>query len=654
MSSSDLDRLCINTIRMLAVDAIEAANSGHPGLPLGAAPMAYVLWSRIMRHNPKNPNWADRDRFILSAGHGSALLYALLHTSGYDLSLEDVKKFRQYGSKTPGHPEYGHTDGVECTTGPLGQGFAMGVGMALAERRLAQEINRAEFHPMVDHFTYGIVGDGDLMEGISYEAAALAGNQCLGKLIYLYDDNGISIEGSTEIAFTEDVTKRFEAAEWQVLSVEDGEDLDAIEAAILQAQQEEERPSLIRVKTVIGRGSPKEGTASTHGSPVKGDDMAATRQAYAWPEARFHIPAETATMFEQMIKRGADAEAEWQATREIYAGRFPEETATMLARLNGELPEGWDTSLNAIEFGDKAATRASSGQCLNALAEDMPGLLGGSADLGPSNNTTLKEHADRTLHFGVREHAMAAVLNGLALHGGFQPYGGTFLVFSDYLRGAIRLSALMNVPVTYVLTHDSIGVGEDGPTHQPVEHVASLRAMPGLYVFRPCDGEETRAAWHWTLANKAPSCMVLTRQGLPNLGTDGVMEGVARGGYVKVDCEGTPDIILMGSGSEVSLTTEAAAQLSAKGHKVRVVSMPCLERYDAQDAAYKESVLPAEVATRLAVEAGSPMGWHKYVGLEGDVIAMEGFGASGPGGELMEAFGFTTANVVAQAEELLG
>ncbi|ABK45964.1 transketolase [Magnetococcus marinus MC-1] len=655
MSTSDLDRLCINTLRMLSVDAIEAANSGHPGLPLGAAPMAYVLWSRIMRHNPKNPLWPDRDRFILSAGHGSALLYALLHTSGYDVSLDELKNFRQYGSKTPGHPEYGHTPGVECTTGPLGQGFAMGVGMALAERHLAQQVNRAEFHPIVDHFTYGIVGDGDLMEGITYEAAAMAGNLCLGKLIYLYDDNGISIEGSTEIAFTEDVTTRFEAAEWQVLTVEDGEDLDAIEAAILQAQQEEERPSLIRVKTVIGRGSPKQGTAATHGSPIKGADMVATRQVYAWPETRFYLPDEAQSHFAQMVKRGAEAEAEWNATREIYMSRFPTETELLLERLAGELTDGWDRSLDELTFAPSAATRSTSGQCLNAIAQDLPGLIGGSADLGPSNNTTLKHFPERTLHFGVREHAMGAVLNGLALHGGFHPYGGTFLVFSDYLRGAIRLSALMHLPVTYVLTHDSIGVGEDGPTHQPVEHVASLRAIPGLNVFRPCDGEETRAAWHWTLCHKAPAAMILTRQELPELGGgEGVMEGVARGGYIKVDCQGTPDLILLASGSEVSLAVAAAAQLSAKGHQVRVVSMPCMERFDVQDAAYKESVLPAAVATRLAVEAGSTMSWYKYVGLEGEVIGLDNFGASGPGDTLMEVYGFTTENVVAQAQELLG
>nr|CRH07900.1 Transketolase [Candidatus Magnetococcus massalia] len=654
MSFSDLDRLSVNTIRMLAVDAIAAANSGHPGLPLGAAPMAYVLWNRIMRHNPTNPQWVDRDRFILSAGHGSALLYSLLHLSGYDLSMDEVKRFRQLGSKTPGHPEYGHTAGVECTTGPLGQGLAMGVGMAMAERKLAQQTNRAEFHPLVDHFIYGIVGDGDLMEGISYEAASLAGHLCLGKLIYLYDDNSISIEGSTDITFTEDVTKRFEAAEWQVLTVDDGEDLDAIEAAIRQAQAEEERPSLIRVKTVIGKGSPKEGTASVHGSPVKGDDLTATRQSFNWPAELFHVPAEVKEHLAECVTRGKEQQAEWEATCDIYTSRFPEETKKFLASVTGELPSAWDTSLNAIDFGDKAqASRAASGACLNALAEDMENLIGGSADLGPSNNTTLKAYADRTIHFGVREHAMGAVMNGIALHGGFQVYGGTFLVFSDYLRGAIRLSALMQTPVSYVLTHDSIGVGEDGPTHQPVEHVASLRAMPGLTVFRPADSEETRASWHWAIANQKPCAMVLTRQGLPNLGQDGVMEGVANGGYVKVDCDGTPDIILMASGSELSLTVEAAKLLSDKGHKVRVVSMPCWERFEAQSDGYRESVLPSAVTKRVAVEAGSAMGWHKWTGFGGTVIAMESFGESGPGGELMKRFGFTVENVVEKATALL-
>lgn len=652
MSDETLDRLCVDTVRMLAIDAVEAANSGHPGLPLGAAPMAYALWSRILNHNPANPAWINRDRFILSAGHGSSLLYALLHLFGYDLSLEEVKNFRQMGAKTPGHPEYGHTAGVEATTGPLGAGFAMGVGMAMAERQLGHEVNEIG-HPLIDHYTYALVSDGDLMEGISAEAAALAGRHGLGKLIYLYDDNRISIEGSTQIAFTEDVTKRFEAAEWQVLTVVDGEDLDAIENAVRQAQEEKNKPSLIRVRTVIGRGSPKADTASVHGSPIKGEGMEATRKFYHWPEERFHIPAEARARFQEAIDRGLRAEGDWNARLDRYRSSNGDGASAFYARTSGVLPNNWEAALPAFDPAGKAiATRAASGQVLNALAPVLPGLIGGSSDLGPSNNTDLKEFPDRTLHFGVREHAMGAIVNGMALHGGFLPYGGTFLVFSDYMRAPLRLAALMDIHALFVLTHDSIAVGEDGPTHQPVEHIASLRAIPGLLVFRPADANETAAAWRLMIGKRRPAVLALSRQGLPILEVQA--DGVDRGAYVAADCEGEPEVILIGTGGETQLAIKAQAELADKGVKARAVSMPCWELFEEQDQAYRDKVLPPTVTARVSVEAGTTQGWHKWVGLNGKVIGIDRFGTSAPGGEALAHFGFTVEAVVQAALDVTG
>ncbi|OSM00094.1 transketolase [Magnetofaba australis] len=655
--SPEQDRLAITTLRMLAIDAIEQANSGHPGLPLGAAPMAYVLWRRIMKHNPTDPNWINRDRFILSAGHGSALLYGLLHLSGYDVSLQDVKDFRQWGSKTPGHPEYGHTPGVEATTGPLGQGVAMGVGMAMAERRIAESFNQSDVPPVMDHFTYAIVSDGDLMEGVASEAASLAGHLCLGKLIYLYDDNGITIEGSTDVAFSESVQRRFEAYEWHVQTVENGEDLDAIEAAVRAAQAEEERPSLICVKTQIGHGSPKANTAGVHGSPLKGEAMEGTRQFYNWPEERFHVPAEALETWRAGVESGKQAQASWEAALEAYVVRHPEQGKQFRAQMAGELPEGWKAAMASVEFGGKPAlaTRSASGATLNALADLLPNLIGGSADLAPSNNTDLKKYPERTLHFGIREHAMGAALNGMALHGGLIPFGGTFLVFADYMRGAMRLSALMDTHVVYVLTHDSIGVGEDGPTHQPVEHAASLRAIPNLTVFRPADAEETRAAWVWAIENPKPSCLLLTRQNLPILeGGASVDAGVARGGYVKADCDGVPALILIATGSEVPLALDAAKQLNASGTATRVVSLPSWELFEQQDAAYQQSVLPSQCRARLGIEMGVSMGWSRWIGDGGSMLAIDRFGASAPGGKIAEEYGFTVENVVAKAKALLG
>ncbi|MBF0308291.1 MAG: transketolase [Magnetococcales bacterium] len=655
MDQDRLDRLCITTLRMLAADAVEEAKSGHPGLPLGAAPMAYVLWSRFLRHNPGNPSWIDRDRFILSAGHGSALLYALLHLFGYGLPLEEVRRFRQWQSRTPGHPEYGHTVGVEATTGPLGQGFAMGVGMALAERHLAQCYNQPEFFPVVNHFTYAICSDGDLMEGISSEAASLAGQLCLGKLIYLYDNNGICIEGSTNLTFSEDVARRFEAYEWHVQQVEDGEDLEAIAAAIEAAQEEEERPSLIMVRTRIGHGSPLAGTAEVHGAPLGTAGLAATRQFYNWPEERFHVPEEVREAFREMVRRGVEQEEEWQARVEACRTRYPDEMSCMESRLRGELPTKWDTGLRALTWSDKGiATRAASGQVINAIAPHLPAMIGGSADLAPSNNTWINSSEARNIHFGVREHAMGAMANGMALHGGLLPFVGTFLVFSDYMRGAIRLSALMKTPVVYVLTHDSIAVGEDGPTHQPVEHVASLRAIPGLTVMRPADGPETAACWRQAVTGGSPVALILTRQKLPLLphGAD-VDAQVARGAYIVEEGEGEPEAILIATGSEVGLALEARRVLAKEGRRVRVVSMPSWELFAAQGADYRERVLPAAVKARVVVEAGTSFGWHRWAGDAGRMITVDRFGASAPGEKVLEEYGFSVANVVSVTREVL-
>lgn len=640
-----LDSLCVTTLRMLAVDMVEQANSGHPGMPLGAAPMAYVLWTRILRHDPKDPVWPDRDRFILSAGHGSALLYALLHLSGYDLPMTELKHFRQWGSRTPGHPEHGLTSGVETSTGPLGQGLAMGVGMALAERQLGERFNPPGGVPVMDHFVYVMVSDGDLMEGVASEAASLAGHWRLGKLIVLYDDNRISIEGSTDLTFTEDVEARFRAYGWQTLTVEDGEDLDAIEAAIQAGRQECHRPTLIRVRTQIGFGSPLANTAAVHGSPLGPTRMEATRAFFNWPSDPFHLPPEVLDRFQQVAQHNHAAVVAWKARVAAL-----EENQLFIARLTGALQEGWDQSLMGLMIPDKPiSTRVVSGMAINALANAVPALIGGSADLAPSNNTHIQNGGERNLHFGVREHAMAAVVNGMALHGGFIPYCATFLVFSDYMRGAMRLSALMGLRVIYILTHDSVAVGEDGPTHQPIEQVVGLRALPGLTVIRPADAHETLAAWRLAMMASGPTALILSRQNLPVLPSN--PDGVGRGAYVVSACDGEPEIILLATGSEVGLVLAVKNQLAQ--FRVRVVSMPSWELFEGQPMTYRETILPAGVKNRLAVEAGSSLGWHRWVGDGGVVVAIDRFGASAPGNRVLSELGLSVEAVTARAMELL-
>jgi len=665
-ATEHLDQRCINTIRMLAADAVQKAKSGHPGMPMGAATMAYALWARFLKHNPGNPAWPDRDRFVLSAGHGSMLLYALLHLTGYDLSLDDLRQFRQWESRTPGHPEYGHTAGVETTTGPLGQGFATGVGMAIAERWLAAQFNRPGY-TLVDHYTYAIVSDGDLMEGVASEAASLAGHLQLGKLIYLYDDNKISIDGSTDLAFTEDVGRRFEAYRWHVQRVADGNDVDAVEAAIRTAQAETGRPSLIMCRTHIGFGSPnKQDTNKAHGEPLGDDEVTLTKQRLGWPASpTFLVPDDVQAEFRKAVERGTSREAEWQQQAKAYAAAYPVEAARWDQFLSGQLPAGWDAGLPAYGRADPAvATRAVSGKVIQAVYSRLGNLVGGSADLAPSNNTYVAEGGEfqaaspggRNFRFGVREHAMGAIANGMALHGGLRPYVATFLVFSDYMRPAIRLAALMGAPVIYIFTHDSIGLGEDGPTHQPVEHVMALRAIPGLRVIRSADAAETVEAWRAALTHRGPTCLVLTRQNLPIL--DRAQEqpggGVERGAYVLAEATaGKPQVILIATGSEVDVALGARAILEEKGIGARLVSMPSWELFDAQPQAYRDAVLPPAVTARLAVEAGTPLGWHRYVGLEGDVVGMTRFGASAPAKILFERFGFTPANVAARAMKLV-
>jgi len=662
-----LDDLCVNTIRMLSADGVEKANSGHPGLPMGTAGMAYVLWTRFLRHNPLHPKWYDRDRFVLSAGHGSMLLYSLLHLTGYDLSLEELMNFRQWGSKTPGHPEYGLAPGVETTTGPLGQGFANGVGMAIAERYLAAHFNQPG-HVIVDHYTYVIVGDGDLMEGISHEAASLAGHLGLGKLIYLYDDNHISIEGSTDIAFTESRTARFEAYGWHVQKVDDGNDLEAIETAITEAQKETGRPSFIAVRTHIGYGSPnKQDKAVAHGEPLGTEEIRLTKENLGWPiEPPFLIPDEAFTHFRQAVDKGEAIEARWQEDFSSYKEANPDLAKEWDIWMNGNLPEGWDSDIPDFPADKKGmATRVASGSVLNAVAPRLPNLLGGSADLAPSNKTEIKGEKDfqadiyegRNLRFGVREHAMGAILNGMALHGGLMPYGGTFLVFSDYMRPAIRLAALMDLKVIYVFTHDSIGLGEDGPTHQPVEHLSALRTIPNLTVIRPCDANETSEAWRYAIeSQQGPVALALSRQGLPTLDrtTFAPASGLSRGAYILHDTkDGKPDVILIATGSEVPIALEAYEKLEEKGVKARVVSMPSWELFDKQPEDYQYQVLPSEIKSRIAIEAGITQGWHRYVGSTGEVIGLDSFGASAPYKVLYEKFGITADRVVGKALALL-
>ena len=656
---SPLDREAITALRMLAVDQVEAARSGHPGMPLGAAPMAYVLFSRFLKHDPAHPDWFDRDRFILSAGHGSALLYALLHLFGYDLPMEELKNFRQWGSRTAGHPEYGCVPGVEATTGPLGQGFAMGVGMALAERHLAAQFNR-EGNALVDYRTYAIVSDGDLMEGVASEAASLAGHQKLGKLISLYDDNHISIDGDTDLAFTEDVCARFLAYGWHVERVADGEDLDAIAQAIEAARAETDRPSLIAVRTHIGFGSPKQDTAAVHGSPLGAEAMAATRKQFGWNEEPFSVPADVRALFQQCSARGEAERIEWADRVESYRRDFSEK-GTLFARLMAhELPKAWEASLPVFASDGAMATRVASGKTINALAQVLPELMGGSADLAPSNNTFIANEGDmqpekpagRNMHFGVREHAMGAIVNGMALHGGAIPYGATFLVFSDYMRPAIRLAALMNAHSTFIFTHDSVGLGEDGPTHQPIEHVMSLRAIPNLTVLRPADANETAAAWRAAIEGEGPHALILSRQNLPVLEASRTRDA-ARGGYVLSDTDGAPSIILIATGSEVSLALQAQKALAEQKVAARVVSMPSWELFERQTAAYKASVLPPDGSARIAIEAGVTMGWERYVGDRGAVIGIDRFGASAPGDEVMQHLGLTVEAIVARALQLM-
>lgn len=665
------DDLCINTIRTLSIDGVEKANSGHPGLPMGAAPMAYVLWTRYMRHNPGDPKWAGRDRFVLSAGHGSMLLYSMLHLCGYDLSLDELKNFRQLGSKTPGHPEYGLTPGVEATTGPLGQGFAMGVGMAIAAESLAARFNRPGFD-LVPSTIYALVSDGDLMEGVASEAASLAGHLGLGRLVYLYDDNLISLDGPTDLSFSDESLKRFDAYGWHTQRVADGNDLAALGRAIEAAKAEKGRPSIIAVRTHIGYGSPhRQDSSEAHGkplsqgNPIGKEEVRLTKQFYGWPEEPdFLVPDEARAHFAGVRERGQKAQAEWEALLGRYSELYPKEAAEYRAATAGRLPDGWEQALPKFGPADAQATRQAFGKAMNAVAAIAPTVLGGSADLSGSNDTTIKgspafsrqERGGRNLYYGVREHAMGAAMNGIALFGGARPFGGTFLTFSDYMRGAVRLSALQDLPVIYVWTHDSIGLGEDGPTHQPVEHLSSLRAIPNLRVFRPADANETAGAWAAALRHThGPSALILSRQKLPVLTpAESAIDNVARGGYVLADAEGgRPDLILLGTGSELQLAVEAGKRLSAEGRRVRVVSMPSFELFKAQPKEYRESVLSASCRRRLAVEAAAGQSWWQFVGLDGDVVSLEQFGASAPMEKLYPHFGFTVDAVAERARALL-
>ncbi|MBP6002330.1 MAG: transketolase [Pyrinomonadaceae bacterium] len=666
----NLDQLCINTIRTLSLDAIQKANSGHPGLPLGMAPAAYVLWTKFLRHNPKNPKWFGRDRFLLSGGHGSMLIYSLLHLTGYDLSMDEIKRFRQLHSKTPGHPENIMTPGVEVTTGPLGQGFANGVGMGIAQAHLAAKFNKKGF-PVADGFIYNICSDGDLMEGVSYEAASLAGHLKLGNLIYLYDDNQITIDGSTDLAFTEDRTKRFEAAGWHVSEVADGNDLKAIEKAIKDAQKVKNKPSLIRVHTIIGFGMPKQGTSKAHSDAPGEEAVKETKRNLGMPEDKsFYVPKEVATHMRQAVKNGAAMEKDWNALVKQYEKANPELGAAFALIRSDSLPDGWEKSLPKFDGVEAKATRAYSGDVINAIAYAIPQMLGGSGDLTPSNNTYIKSTADiqsgrfenRNVHYGIREHAMGSLMNGMALYGSIIPFGGTFQTFSDYMRPAIRLAALSQIQTIFVFTHDSIGLGEDGPTHQSVEHLAAMRAIPGLALIRPCDAHEVREAWRAALKRQnAPTAFALSRQKVALIDRKKFADakGLHKGAYVLAEAETkagkatAPKLIIIATGSEVGLAMEAREQLNAAGTPTRVVSMPCWEFFDDQSPKYKEEVLPAKITARLAIEAGVSQGWHKYTGDKGDVLCVDKFGTSAPAEDVFRDYGFTVANVIKKAVALI-
>lgn len=661
--TSDVQTLAINAIRMLSIDAIQKADSGHPGLPMGAAPMAYALWMQHLHHNPHNPKWANRDRFVLSAGHGSMLIYSLLYLSGYDLPLEELKNFRQWGSKTPGHPEFGHTPGVETTTGPLGQGGANAVGLALAEAYLASHFNRPG-HEIVDHYTYAIVSDGDLMEGVNAEASSLAGLWGLGKLIFLYDNNSITLDGPAEMTYKEDFLARFRSYGWHTVDVEDGMDYKSVSAAITEAKAVTDKPSFISVKTIIGYGSPTyQGTSEAHGKALGKDEVVKVKEFFGWPQEDFYVPGEAMEHWRSSVDKGAEYESAWNQKFQAWRQAFPDLAKEWDAAMAGQLPQGWDADIPSYGGDKKLATRNVSGEVLNAIAKHVPLMIGGDADLAGSTKTLIKgsdntgphKAATRNIRFGVREHGMGSIVNGLALHGGIiKPYSATFLTFSDYMRGAIRLGALMHIPALYIFTHDSIGLGEDGPTHQPIEHVMALRLIPDLTVFRPADANETAASWHAAMTLSGPAVLIFTRQNLPVLTGDHVREGVARGGYILADCNGTPDVILLSSGSEVHIAHDAYKQLTAEGVKARLVSLPCWELFEMQSDAYKESVLPASITNRVSIEAGVTTGWEKFVGLQGITIGLNRFGASAPYEIIYQELGITSEAVLSAAHKLLG
>ncbi|MFH1708334.1 MAG: transketolase [Planctomycetota bacterium] len=660
--SPELEKRCIDTIRILSADIVEKAKSGHPGMPMAMAPAAHLLWSKVMRYNPADPAWPNRDRFILSAGHGSPLLYTMLHLAGYDLTMDDLKGFRQWETRTPGHPEYGHTAGVEATTGPLGQGFSMGVGMALAQRMMAATFNR-ENMPVVDHFIYAICSDGDLMEGVAAEAASLAGHQRLGRLIYVYDDNHITIEGDTAHAFSEDVVKRFKAYGWHVQELPDVNDTATLTRAIRKAQAETEKPSLIKVRSHIGFGSPKQDDESCHGAALGADALAATKKNFGFdPAASFVVAPEVAEVYRKAAKRAARAQAAWKKMFAAYRQAHPELAAEFERRMSGKLPAGWDSAIPAFKATDKPiATRSASGKIMNSFAKALPELVGGSADLAPSTRTWLDgidaqspaTPAGRNFHFGVREHAMGAAVNGMALYGGFIPFGATFFVFADFCRPALRLAAIMNTHTVWVFTHDSVGVGEDGPTHQPVEQLASIRAIPNFIVLRPADANETAEAWRIAVTRRGPVMLALTRQDLPNIEHPALKAGVAKGAYILKDAAGTPDIILIATGSEVTPTLAAADILAKDGVKARVVSMPSWELFAGQTQAYRDNVLPPAVTRRMAVEAGSSFGWDRWVGSKGKMLCIDGFGKCGPVSAVMAKYGYTPENIAKEAKTLL-